>query len=49
MKEKLRVWKFKRNISFWFDIAILLSLKQIIIHRVDEKKISQKRVKIKIH
>jgi hypothetical protein len=35
-KEKF-LWKFKRNISFYFDSAILLSVKQIIIQKLGVK------------
>lgn len=36
------VWKFKRNISFCFDSAILLSFKQIIIQTQGRWKIIMK-------
>lgn len=37
-------WKSKRNISFWFDSAILLSLEKIIIEREQMEKYHKKRV-----
>lgn len=36
------LWKFKRNISFCFDSAILLSVKQIIIQKLGVKRKNEK-------
>lgn len=37
-KEIARIlWKFKRNISFYFDSTILLSVKQIILQKLGVK------------
>lgn len=41
-RSKEIVWKFKRNISFCFDSAILLSFKQIIIQTQGRRKIIMK-------
>ena len=41
-ERKKIVWKFKRNISFCFDSAILLSFKQIIIQTQGRRKIIMK-------
>lgn len=37
------LWKFKRNISFYFDSAILLSVKQIIIQKLGVKNTNEKK------